>query len=261
MRKMTPVDVDSALHVLKKRIDECIYLYIDLKEYGTEDENVSVWMDQYDDGELFVMKYYDSFQIFSSTENWDISAVKKLIDEYGVTTICGPRWMIEKLENICADTYYTGYGVVVKESKYREFGQFDMIKKAVPEQAMAIAQLMCTDAEFSNNYDVEILAKQLADRIKSGVGENYVIEENGEIQAHVGVFAQTDSVAVESGLIVSEYGAKKLYGMIIHEYVKKVLIDREKAVYAFRIKRDMLRATSVTNATLCGEYGKMTRSK
>lgn len=260
MTKLEEKDVKEVLEYLEKNIQECVYLYIDIKVYGIRHSNMNVWISR--DGEKIntvVMKYFDSFQIFSAYDNWDKEGVLELLMKYKVTTVAGKKSLIKQLAECVQDMYSVAYGVVIEEDKYREFKQFELVEEARDEDALEIAELMCTDEEFANNYEVSILAKQLIDRMQTGMGKSYIIRQEGKIVAHVAVFAQTDKVAVESGLIVDEQMKKNMYGMILHEYIKKVLINEGKRVFAFRIKDSMLRCTTVAKVGVCSEYGKLTR--
>lgn len=260
MIKLKEQDVNEVLEYLEAYIQECVYLYIDIKVYGIGHQNVDVWINR-EDGKIntVVMKYFDSFQIFSAYDEWDVKGTVELLRKYKVTTVSGKKSMIQQLSEYFKETYSVAYGVVIEEDKYREFKQFELIEEACVKDTSEIAKLMCTDAEFASNYEISNLAEQLADRIQTGLGKSYIVRQEGKIVAHVAVFAQTDTVAVESGLIVDELVKKNMYGMILHEYVKKVLINEGKRVFAFRIKDNMLRCTSVAKVGVCSEYGKMTK--
>lgn len=260
MERLQEIEVDEVLKYLKKNIQECVYLYIDVSVYRLKNPNMTVWINK-KEGQLntVVMKYFDSFQIFSAYDDWDEQGVLDLILEHGVTTVLGKKSMIERLFPKLNDIYTVAYGIVVKEDKYKDFKQFDQIEQAAVSDVREIAELMCTDEEFSSNYTVEILAQQLEDRMKTGMGRNFIIRKEGRIVAHVGVFAETEDVAVESGLIVSKDAGKNLYGLIIHEFIKKQLISEGKEVFAFRIKDSMIRCTKVAHVGTCLEYGKMTK--
>lgn len=258
MKKITDSDLELIQNYLHANIEECIYLYIDIRKYGIGHPEVTFWFTEKEGKpDTVLMKYYDSFQIFSANEDWNLEETVELIKKFQVMTICGKRSMIEALSEKL-NGYSVAYGVIVREGAYREFKQFSSITKAVPKDAMKIAELMCSDEEFNENYEVDVLAKQLEDRMREGVGRSYVLWEDEKIVAHIGVFAEDEEIAVDSGLIVDEAYKSKFYGMIIHEYLKKQLILEGKRVYGFRIKDSMKRCTKASGDNVCGEYGKMT---
>lgn len=261
MRKMVENDLKAVKDYLYENLESCIYLYIDLQKYGLDNPNVTFWISEKDGKPYTVaMKYYDSIQVFCNDHEWDAEEMADLIKKYPVTTICGEESLIQKLSEKTGE-YDTDYGIIVRAETYQEFDQFSDITKAEPKDAMQIAKLVCSDDDFGENYDVPVLAQQLADRMREGVGRSFVLWQDGEIAAHVAAFAETEEIAVLSGLIAKPEYRNKLYGMIIHEYIKKILLSEGKAVYAFRIKARMKRYAKATGEKICGHYGKMTRRK
>ncbi len=261
IKRLENNEVGKVLWFLEKHFSDCIFLYMDLKKYGVNHPDVSFWYSEKNGGpHTVLMKYYDSFQVYSSECDWQPEEYAELISKFHVSTINGNEEVIRKLDK-CLKGYKTAYGVIVQEKRYKEFPQFSLITKANPEESCEIAQLMCSDKEFQENYTVENLAKQLGDRMKENAGRSYVLREDGKIVAHVGTFIEDERIVVESGLIVDEAYRNKFYGLIIHEYLKKIIMEERKKVYAFRIRDNMQRYTKAGNDDICGYYGKMTRSE
>lgn len=262
MEKLTKERVPELTAYLRMHVEECIYLYIDLQVCGVDNPEVMFWFDENEKGvNTVVMKYYDSFQIFSAYEEWNAGDTRKLMEQYEVTTVCGKKSMIQRLEQDCRDTYGSAYGMIVNEKNYRELPGFDLVARADEKDAPEIAALMCTDEEFGMNYDTKTLTRQLAARIRDKAGISFIIRADGNIAAHAAVFAQYDDIAVESGLIVNPDYKDTFYGMIIHEYIKKYLIESGKRVFGFRIADHMVRYAKASREDICGYYGKLTKKR
>lgn len=245
---------------LEEYIDHCVYIYIDIVKYGLTHEHIKLWYTERGCKiNTVAMKYYDSFQLFSVDVMLDKDKVCTLLRDNPVKTISGNYELIEVLAKNMQDEYEINYGVIVKEDKYREVPGFEKVEAATEKDCYEIAQLMCQDREFNSNYEVDILAEQLANRIKTGVGRSYIIREQEQIVAHVGVFAEAGNVVVESGLIADARYRNRFYGLIIHECLMKILLSEGKKVYGFRIKEEMKNCTFATDEKVCGYYGKMTR--
>ncbi|MCI9109035.1 MAG: hypothetical protein HFI00_12710 [Lachnospiraceae bacterium] len=259
LKKLVQRDRDRVLSYLEKNFCDCIYLCIDLEKYGVGHPEVGFWYSERK-GEpyLVFMKYYDSIQVFCADDNWKAEEYAEWMNQFSVTMIRGNARAIQKLEGYL-EGYHTAYGITVHETEYREFPQFSMVERAGVEDAMEIARLMCADREFGENYTAENLAVQIRDRMIENVGRNFIIRENGKIAAHVGTFIENAKAAVESGLIVDEKYKNKFYGLIVHEYLKKITMQEGKLLYAFRINDAMQRYTRAANESICGYYGKMTR--
>lgn len=259
IKELTESKMKEVQDYLNTYFLECIYICADLQIYGVNSPDVKFWYEE-KEGKLqtVFMKYYDSFQIFSGDNDWAAEEYAEWICSFGVTTICGKKSMIEKLEKLL-EHYEAAYGIIIEEKGYKEFPQFSMIHQAKIEEAEEIAELICRDEEFKSNYSVDVLTRQLKDRIRKGIGRSFVLREGNILAAHVSTFVENDKIAVESGLIVDAAYKNKFYGLIIHEYLKKVLAEEGKSIYAFRIKENMKRYTHLANEVVCGEYGKMTR--
>ncbi len=247
------------LAYLKSHLEECIYLTIDLEKYGYQCPEVEFWYTEKEGRpNTVLMKYYDSFQVFSADDKWEAEESAAFMERYHVQTICGKESMIKKLEERMTE-YSAQYGIIVKEDTYKEFKQFELVREAEAEDAGEIANLMLTDEDFKMNYSLEELTKQLRDRMNDKMGRSYIIKEDGKIVAHTAIYAECGPAAVESGLIVHEDYKKKLYGMIIHEFIKKKLLSEGKTLYGFRIVDNMQRYAKALGLNVCGYYGKLTR--
>ena len=257
----TPEVYEEVLGYLKKHLEQCIYLTIDLETYGYANPDIQFWYTKKDNAyDTVFMKYYDSVQLFSANQDWDVEETVRMLKQFQVITICAKRDMIEKLEAYMEE-YNVAYGIVVKDDVYRELKQFELVRPATVKDVEAIVELMYTDKDYSDNYTIEGLQQQLRDRILESKGRSFVIEEDGKIVAHTAVYAQCENIAIEGGLIVDEKYKKRMYGMIIHEYIKKVLLSEGKAVYGFRVMDNMQRYAKLGNLNIVGHYGKMSRKE
>ena len=88
MRVAREEDKEIILRYLRSGIADCLYIYIDIVNYGIASEHMTVWMEETDGRiELVVMKYYDSFQIYSHMKDCDLQQVSELLQEFPVTDI------------------------------------------------------------------------------------------------------------------------------------------------------------------------------
>jgi len=253
-------DLQRILSFLKKNLDHCVYIYIDITKYGLENPNIKLWYSEYDtEINSVAMKYYDSFQLCSVDEKKDEEKIKQLLTENPVKSISGSANIIRALKPYFEGKYECNFGIVVRETKYKMLPGAECVEEATVEDCLEIATLLCEDPEFGDTYDVDVLAKQLRDRINTKMGRNFILRKDGKIVAHCATFAEIDELVVQSGLIVLPEYRNRLYGIIIYEYVKKFYIEAGKTIYAFRINEDMKRYIKSPGTVACGEYGKFTR--
>lgn len=257
MEKITNKVQKEILQLLKRNISSCLYLAIDLEVYGIDHPNVSFWYDaQGQEAITVIMKYYDTLQIFSNDNNWKAENYAEFMLNLNPVAICGRKQMIMELEKYMPD-YFSEYGVVIVDNNYREFRQFQQVREATVSDAAEIAKLMFMSEEFRANNSLNILEKQLKDRISNKLGRSYIIEEDGQIVAHTAIYAECGNVAVESGLVVHPDYKKKFYGLIIHEYIKKVLAQEGKELYGLRYNESMQKSAQKEKIQIMAECGRL----
>lgn len=260
MRIANEEDRDGIIQYLSHDVDNCIYLYIDMNTYPVCSENISVWIEQDNDGiSLVLMKYYDSFQIYSHKPLECPEQIGQLIEQYHVSMVSGPRQIIEQLAPVCYN-YFAEYGEAFQIYNYCKEPVVEGIIRATQDDAEEIAKLLCSDKEFGNNYSEESLAKQLRDRIRMNLGRSYFVRVNGEIVAHTATYAESQEVAVLSGAIVKKEYKKSDFFSNLNDYLTWELEKEGKTMYAFAIKPKMIRWLSYCSRQ-CAQYGKLVRMK
>jgi hypothetical protein len=202
------------------------------------------------------MRYYDSFQIYSAYDDWAVEETLLLTEKCLPTAISGPANMIRELHNNVDHMFEAQYGVIVLDNNYRELKLFSRIEPATADDAKEIAVLMYSDKVFSTGYCIDVLTKQIYDRLNSGFGRSFIIRDNGRIVAHIGTFAEIDDIAVVSGLIVDEKYKKSFYGITLYEYIKKVLRAEGFNIYGMRFTENMLLNAKASDLPLC-DIGKL----
>ncbi len=248
------------LDYLKKDIGNCIYMYIDIGKYGLCNPNMKVWFDKdYNGFSCVIMKYYDSIQIYSDRTEWDIDGILQILDHEKVLMISGKLDIIKEIFKHRERIYRISSGYVYKLYEYRTFGnEEDIIQSALPSDVQEIAELICSDEEIGGHYTVANLAEQLLERMKTGMGRNYIIRQDGRIVAHIATYAEFGGVAVTSGLIVHPDYRNFLYGTIMESYLVNKLISEGIEVFTFVIDKKRVKFLDALGNRKCGDYGKLT---
>lgn len=256
MRKAEIEDRERILRYLQDHLADCLYLYIDILNYGIAAENMQVWMEE-DGGEitLIVMKYHDSFQVYSHRADADLTAVSELLQIYPVAMISSTRAIIEKLEMQCK-TYTAAYGEVFVMTKHRKFQGETKVLRASVEEAEEIARLICSDEEIGGHYSIEDLKAQLAERIATGTGRSYIICDQGQIAAHSATYAEAEGIAVVGGTMIRKEYRKTDYYMLLSNYMLQELAAEGKKAYTFAASEKMICYHRMLHHK-CGEYGKL----
>lgn len=259
MRLAEDRDRERILKFLRPDLPNCIYLYIDIANYGISTDNIKVWIDEKNsDVSLVLMKYYDSIQLYSSNKDCNIDPVVCILKQHPVAMISGERSVVEKLASYCPQ-YHPTYGEVFLMDRYRKVVPDMEIQEAEPEDTKEIAELICQDKEIGGHYTTQILAKQLEERIRTHTGRSYIIRENGVIIAHTATYAEADGIAVVGGTIVHDAFRNTNAYMIVSNYMLEQLAIEGKKAYTFSISPKMIKYHGLVH-TKCGEYGKLTKA-
>lgn len=259
MRLLTEEKLKAAVAYAGKDTANCIYLYIDLTEYGIHDPNVTVWYEENAAGEfeMLVLKYYDCFQVYSHYDECDLTGLMKLIQEYQISRIFSRKGIIERLQNGLSENYHVYFGKVMELGKYKKMNYEGFVEEASVEELCEIEKLLLTDEELSLSYKPGELTAQFADRMKAGKGENYIIRKGNEIVAHSCVSARTDRFMVLSYTIVRENARDFPYGAFMDSYLLNELQKPGRNIYAFMEDDRRIRLFEAMGNHVAAEYGKL----
>ncbi len=253
-------DIQDILHYLEPNVEDCIYMYIDIRKYGLRDAAIKIWFDADRQGvNLVVMKYHTSLSIYTRAKMWDVDAAARIVRQERPESITAARAIVETLWNVLSEEYDVSYGNVFQYTNFRT-EQFDgVIERAGEEDAREIAELIVRDEDIGGYYDVADLAEQFVERMRTNMGRNYVIRDNGKIIAHIASYAECDGIATTGGLIVDPAYQTGVFGAVLENYLVKELMEEGFRVYTFVTSRMRNLLLTAMGDPCVGEYGKMTR--
>lgn len=258
MRLAQDSEKERILELLRRDIHNCIYLYIDIANYGIFTDNIKVWIEEENsDISLILMKYYDSMQLYCAQEACNMDSVVSVLRQYPVSMISGERKIIEQLAIQCPE-YHPTYGEIFLMDRHRKVIPDKIIEEAIPDDTKEIAELICQDKEIGGHYTTQVLAEQLEERIRTHTGRSYIIRENGIIIAHTATYAEADGIAVVGGTIVHEAFRNTNAYMMLSNYMLEQLALEGKKAYTFATSPKMIKYHELLHKK-CGEYGKMTK--
>lgn len=258
IRKAVESDIDRIIAFLKEHLDQCVYLYIDISKYRLTNPNMVVWLDEDEAGEVktVVMKYHTSITFFSlDPEHMD--GIAALIDEVKPNSVSSTRLLIEKIMTMHSMRYQVSFGYVVRFTTYPDMGGSDMVEMATEDDMREIAELILSDEGIGSYYEMDDFENQLKERLRTGMGRNFIIRKDGKIIAHCAIYAELDDIAVGGGLIVHpDYRKDITYGIILDSYTTRKIVSENKLDYAFLNEKRMKAMVRLGN-TCVGEYGKL----
>jgi len=203
MNKATNDEKDRILAYIGKDYGKCIYLYLDMQQYGVEGENVSLWYGTNDEGEINVilLKYYTGMHIFSKTKDFNKDDVKRIIVKNKPNMLSGMKETIDYLE-FGMEGFDREDGQIIRHLPL-EKRLHSEARRATFDEIKDIVALLAEDEELGKPYGYDLLYKQLSERFRDGYGRNFVIYDKDELVAHSGTYAEGFGIAVTGGMIVN----------------------------------------------------------
>ena len=257
--EMKAADVEEVLAYLRKDIENCIYLYIDIWKYGVSNPHMKVWFEK--DSQTFnmvIMKYHNSFQIYSHLEKVETETIWELMKANGITMVSSRDEIIRQLEPLCQKEYFTTFGEILRLTNFHSFDCEDIhIEEAEESDAYEIAQLICADEYYRESYTVEELYGQLVDRMKTKMGRSFIIRDNHKIVAHNSTSAETDDVAVAAMLLVKKEYRHTMYGLALEEFIVKKVNQEGKKLFGFSTNRKRRKQFELMGNKVVARYGKL----
>lgn len=244
-------DVSKLLEYFDQDLKNCLYSYIDLKKFGIDNPNLTVYFDadqrQVDrascsnkladpedgfkvgDIKCTALKYYEGLQLFDADGKMDAEETANLIRKLGSHIISSTVDVIEKLYPLLKDSYEMEQGYVTEMLSMPECEISAEVRPAELGEYDEIAKLICSDAGVGGHYEPEELKEQLLTRLNEGMGRNYVLEKDGEIIHHAATYAELDNLAVISGVITREdYRGKGIGTLAIRKLCHDLLLEGKK---------------------------------
>ena len=256
-------EIKGILDYLKQDVANCIYIYTDIFTYGLSNPNMKIWAEK--EGEkynLIVMKYHDSFQLYTRSDKWDVEGVYQLICEFDVQMISGKTDMIKLLnEKYCGEKYDFSTGTIFRLSSVKNFKSEYTPEFAKISDVPEIAELLAQDPYYKDSYTVDELKAQLTERMETNMGRSCIIRIDGKIVAHVASFTEADGIAVSAGTIAhKDYRGKKL-GLIVENYLNQYMNSNGYQWFGFILEKERVETFRKLGNKIVATYGKLVKKR
>ena len=215
-------DVEKLLAYFEQDLKNCLYSYIDLKNFGIENPNLTVYFDESECICCTALKYYEGLQLFDANGKMDAGKTAKLIKDLNSHIVSSTIDVIEKIYPLLKDTYEMEQGYVTEMLSMPECEISEDVRPAEVGEYDEIAKLICSDEGVGGHYEPEELKNQLITRLGEDMGRNYILKRDGEIIHHAATYAELDNLAVISGVITREDWRGKGVGTLA---VRKLCYD------------------------------------
>lgn len=240
---------------------KCLYLYVDLLKYGLENENVHLWQQKDENGNicLIMLQYYTGVHLYSKDGYFDVQDVVDELNRIKPSMICGMETTIKQVESYI-DGYEMETGLVGRLEALNDYSVKDCIRADISELA-ELAGVLAEDEALGKPYGYDLLYKQLYERYTEKFGRNYIYRNNGKIIATASTYAEMNKVAVISGVFVApEWRGKGLSKKILSAICKE-LWSQNFDVYSYYYIESAHRMHKSVGFGDLGNWAKLVRMK
>ncbi|OEC97288.1 MULTISPECIES: GNAT family N-acetyltransferase [Methanobrevibacter] len=198
-------NIKTVFNYIGEDYGKCLYIFIDLKKYGLDDDNFNVWI-QYNNDKIcaIISEYYNGIQIYSKFEDLIIEEIVKFIKQKDVKTLFSIKPIINKINEFLPN--YKQETGIVGELKKLIFEPNVHAYSAPISELEEIVKLVSEDENIGKPYGYDSLFSQYYERKTSNFGRNFVLRDkiNNEIICHAGTYAELPEFAVIGGVITSK---------------------------------------------------------
>lgn len=210
------------------------FFYMNLKQYGTTNENVIVWADMVD-GQLLgaYLQYYDCLHFFTKKCSYPTEKILDMIDAIGPRVVIVLGDIGNQIEPLLGNAYIAERSYAIDLTGMSCEGIRSTVELACEEDLEQFVDLMLNDPEYRDTYDRTVLCNQLRARFADHFSRFFLIRKEGKIAAVYSTYGETEQMALVSGLLVHpEYRRQGLASDIVR-YACSMLHDEGKRCIGF----------------------------
>ena len=258
--------INSDQVILLKYIAEdypkCLYLYLDMIQYGCNSETTQTWIQSNGDRITSVaLMYHTALHVYSRELDFDVYELVQFILDVNPTIICAYAELIKLLEPyLCSRGFVSEYGHIGILDHCEPATEATDICLANEEDINEIAQLLYEDEDIGASYAYEDLVRQMKERMESGFVRSYVVKDNGHVVAHLATGAEVGKVStVCYGITAPGYRGRGYFrNLMAHLCVE--LGKEGKEVYSVYYMENAGRQHHKVGFLDFCEYGKLFRT-
>ena len=157
-------DIETVFDYIGEDYGKCLYIFIDLKKFGLDDENFDVWIQYNKEGAIcaIISEYFGGIQIYSREENLILEEIADFIKEKATHVLFAIKPIIDRLK-----PFLPGY-----EQETGTVGELMELKyppnpkaySAPMEELAEIVRIVADDEGIGKPYGYDSLYEQYTQR-------------------------------------------------------------------------------------------------
>lgn len=230
-------DKNRVISYIGANYPACLYLYLDLLQYGIGSNAVDVFIQGTDDRiDAVLLQYYSCLHVYSASNSFDSHELALFFSNNKYSMLYSAA---ETSKRIFAalpqklkkqSTITTGWVSQIKNVDCQPQG---MAVKAQKEDFEQIVQLIYGDEDIGRSYKYDELETQIEERNREGYARNIVIKRDNVVIAHACTNAEINGVAVVAELLVRKEYRRKGFATEIWRELCSQLLAEGKEVFSF----------------------------
>lgn len=131
MREAQEYDIDEIISYLENNVQDCLYMYIDIKKYRLNNPAMKVWFnrDQNNRINLVIMKYHTSISLHMEGDTVSLSEISRIIHEYNPASITGKKSIIEKSHLLYVLNIIQSMGIFLSTKNFVILAEMKWLKR------------------------------------------------------------------------------------------------------------------------------------
>lgn len=252
----------SVVHYIGNEYYKCLYLYIDMLQYGCSSEYTKIWL-QEDHGEItaVMLAYHSAMHVYSKQLNFDVQELTEFLIEKTPSIICASAELIKLLEpQMSSNGFISEFGHIGKFVHCEPSSASFDIRLANKEDIKEIAKLLYDDDDIGSSYTMQDLIKQIEERLESGFVRSYVIKDGNHVVAHLGTGAEVDKLCTICYVITEPKYRGRGLSSSLFSYACNKLSSEGKEIFSVYYPENSRRLHHKMGFVDCCDFGKLYRN-
>ena len=250
-------DLERIKNYIGNDYASCLYLYMDLIQYGPESEYTRTWI-QEQEGSItsIILCYHTAMHIYAHN-SFNTQEVVNLVDELRPSQICAAKPTILPLAQPLSSINYDRELGYVGKLESTNYPNSTIIQKATIDDVDDISLLLYNDEGIGASYSLEDLKAQFRERLTQGFVRSYIIKDGDRIVAHLGTGAEVGSVSIITYVITDSKYRGRGYAKMLYQAASNDLQKEGKEIYAVYYTDNAIKLHHSVGFKDCCEFGKL----
>lgn len=230
-------NIDHVFDYIGDDYKNCLYTYIDLKEYGLENENFNVWI-QLHENEIccLISEYYEGIQIYSKDYNLIADELAEFIKRKNPGIISGRKKSIDKIKYLFPN--YSEEIGIIGELEELTYPPSPNAYSASIDEIDEIAKIIHQDENLGKHHTYKSLYDQFYERKKDNFGRSFILRDStsNNIICHAATYAELPELCVIGGVLTTpDYRGKGFSKGTLAAICKEMQLEGKKVFSRFNI--------------------------